>query len=473
MATKDLEAFGQQLKKLRETAGLFQRQVADRLSQLHAEKDPQTDLGVDGNRISKWENAFVDKNGRRWKPARRDVLYLIEVFAAQLTPETARQWAQQAGYLLDAHELQPIFPHSPTPPPAPPPPSGPAAGLERLNVLPSQRLFGVDQKQEKLQEILTQKEAPWLVAIDGIGGIGKTSLAHSVARHLTRQGSFFDVAWVSAKREEYRTGSGDVQSTTGEPALNADTLVEKLLQQLDEGLSLAGRSFQEKLSLLTHRLKEQAHLIVVDNLETAADYNALIPTLQKLANPSKILLTSRHSLHQYPTVLRFNLSELEQADAFSLLRHEAQVRGIAALAEAPPSALENIYGVVGGNPLALKLVVGLLCVLPLGQVLSNLKEAQGKSVDQLYTYIYWRAWDTLSEAGQYVLLVMPLANGGTMDQLLALVPLELNEVTQALQELARLSLVQISGSIEERRYTIHRLTETFLLKEAIRWQEAT
>jgi len=39
---------------------------------------------------------------------------------------------------------------------------------------------------------------------------------------------------------------------------------------------------------------------VVDNLETAADYRALIPDLQSLVNPTKILLTSRHSLHDYP-----------------------------------------------------------------------------------------------------------------------------------------------------------------------------
>jgi len=73
--------------------------------------------------------------------------------------------------------------------------------------------------------------------------------------------------------------------------------------------------------------------------------------------------------------------------------------------------------VVGGNPLALKLVVGQLCVLPLSQVLENLKQARGQTIDDLYTYIYWQAWHTLDETSQKVLLVMPLVHGERLTSL--------------------------------------------------------
>jgi len=68
---------------------------------------------------------------------------------------------------------------------------------------------------------------------------------------------------------------------------------------------------------------------------------------------------------------------------------------------------------------------------------------------------------------------MPLAQGGALKQLLAVSQLDASELGQALQQLASLSLVQVGGTLDERRYTIHRLTETFLLNEAIKWQQSS
>jgi hypothetical protein len=133
--------------------------------------------------------------------------------------------------------------------------------------------------------------------------------------------------------------------------------------------------------------------------------------------------------------------------------------------------LEAIYRVVGGNPLALKLVIGQIHILPLSHVLENLRQAQGKRTEDLYTYIYWQAWQRLDTPSQKVLLVMPLAQGGTLVQLTRVSELALPELNQALEHLITLSLVEAYGDIEERRYRIHRLTETFLLTEVTKWQQ--
>jgi hypothetical protein len=153
-----------------------------------------------------------------------------------------------------------------------------------------------------------------------------------------------------------------------------------------------------------------------------------------------------------------------------LLQYEAEIRGVTALTHASETQLGGIYDVVGGNPLALKLVVGQLCVLPLSQVLKSLKQTQSKTIDDLYTYIYWQAWRGLDETGQQVLLVMPLAQGGTFDQLVAVSEIEKKELDHALKQLVKLSLVEVGGDLEQRRYRIHRLTETFLLHEVTKWQ---
>jgi hypothetical protein len=220
-------------------------------------------------------------------------------------------------------------------------------------------------------------------------------------------------------------------------------------------------------------LKQVPSLVVVDNLETLADYETLLPTLLKLANPTKFLLTSRHSLRTHPDIFSWTLAELSLTDTLRLLRQEAETRGLTEAAQAPAEQLQSIHRVVGGNPLALKLVVGQMSILSLAQVLENLKQAQGQNIDQLYTYIYWQAWHMLDAPSQHAFLMMPLANDGPLAQLEAVTQLNPAELSRALQQLVALSLVQVKGTLAERRYTLHRLTETFLLNEAIKWKTSS
>jgi hypothetical protein len=255
-----------------------------------------------------------------------------------------------------------------------------------------------------------------------------------------------------------------------QPALSVETFVDTLLTQLDPSLILA-RAHEEKLAILTRWLKTQPYLVVVDNLETAVDYQSLLPLLQRLANPSKFLITSRYSLRTQGAGIHCQtLRGLSQADAAALLKYEAETREIPPLAQASPAQLESIYQVVGGNPLALKLVVGQLSVLPLAQVLDTLRQADSKTVEDLYTYIYWQAWELLSPAGRQTLVAMPLAQEGSFEEVMEESELDAAQAGQALRELTGLSLVEVGGDLERPHYRIHRLTETFLLNEVIKWQ---
>jgi hypothetical protein len=104
-------------------------------------------------------------------------------------------------------------------------------------------------------------------------------------------------------------------------------------------------------------------------------------------------------------------------------------------------------------------------------VLGNLKEAQGRKITELYTYIYWQSWQALSDIARQALLALPVASprGSTLDHLAVVSGLELTELGQALEELTGFSLVEVGGDLEHRRYSIHRLTETFLLTEITQW----
>lgn len=335
-------------------------------------------------------------------------------------------------------------------------------------LLADQQFFGITQVRRALLEQLCMEKTPWLVAIDGIGGIGKTILATLLVHELVANARFAKFAWVSAKQTEFQPATGLHETTR--PALDEETLTALLLAQLLAQPPLTA-SHQEKRALLIDLLKAEAHLVVVDNLETVADTTALLPFLRQLANPSKFLLTSRWSLQSESGIFCYSLHELNMTDTLAFLRHEAEVRGIQALIDARQAQLERIYRVVGGNPLALKLVIGQTRFLPLTQVLTNLQEAQGHQVRDLYTYIYWQAWQLLDDTGRRLLLVLPVESNSTYGQLAALQLFDGATLQRALAQLLTLSLVQVRGDLEEPRYTLHRLTETFLLREVVQWQQ--
>jgi hypothetical protein len=338
---------------------------------------------------------------------------------------------------------------------------------QRLLLPPREELVGVREYFSRLLPLLTTAGPPWLISIEGLGGIGKTALAGALLRHPDLMYPFTDLAWVSAKPQDFYPGLELVENPRA--ALSPQALIEALLKQLWPEQPLPD-SPGERQMLLSRRLKERPILVVVDNLETIVDYETLLPLLSQLASPGKFILTSRHSLRQVSPVYCCQLAALSLADALEFIRSQARRRSIEALTAATDADLTRIFEVVGGHPLALKLVIGQLSALPLAQVIDHLKSATGREIDQLYTYIYWQAWQMLAPPGQQLLLMMPLAQHGSFDQLLALSQLAPADLSQAIHQLARLSLLQISGSLATPRYTIHRLTETFLLNEAIKWR---
>ncbi|MCP4407926.1 MAG: AAA family ATPase, partial [Gammaproteobacteria bacterium] len=266
------------------------------------------------------------------------------------------------------------------------------------------QLIGAERHMTKLGEILLEADNHWLVAIEGIGGIGKTSLAHAVTRHIIQHNLFDDVGWVSAKTQIFKL-SGQTETIT-QPALTTESLVDQLAAQLMPNLPKPETLSAEELQSLLHtRLQQRRHLIVIDNLETLHDVEVLLPTLHQLANPSKFLLTSRERFYDDAVpVYHFPLPELNQTEALALIRYETKQHNLIRLQQADEADLKRIYQTVGGNPLALRLVVGQTHVFALDVILDDLAQARGKTVDELYAFIYRRAWDSLDEAARRLFL---------------------------------------------------------------------
>ncbi|MCB0181541.1 MAG: AAA family ATPase, partial [Anaerolineae bacterium] len=231
----DLKKFGEQLKTVRHQAQLSQNEFVDALNQL-AQAGPTEDYRViDGPLVSRWEHGAMYK-GRYWKPTRSYMRYLIRLFAGQLDLLTAQQWTAQAGYQFSRAELQDIF-------------SVQATVVDWGETPHLGSFYGRETELETLDRWLVVDRCR-LVAIVGMGGIGKTDLAAKVARQVS---SHFDfVIW---------------RSLINAPPLTSmlRSWFQVLSQQQLNGLP---DHLTEQLELLFDTLRRQRCLLILDNVET-------------------------------------------------------------------------------------------------------------------------------------------------------------------------------------------------------------
>jgi hypothetical protein len=335
------------------------------------------------------------------------------------------------------------------------------------------RLIGADAPLAELTHALNEGPAH-MIAITGLGGLGKTTLADALARQCVGR-SFDDVGWVTAQRQRFHPGGAIME--VKQPALTVDALIERLAKQLVAEPSGAAPtpatktrlaamlSVSEAAAALEAQLQagDRRYLLVVDNLETVTDLETLLPVLRRLAGPSaRVLLTSREGLYGEPGVSSYVLRELGEADALELVRAEAHAHNVRPLLAATDAELRPVYECVGGNPLALRLIVGQAHVHALATVLADLATAPGARADSLYTYIYRQAWVALDENSRQVWMAATLSPRATVAELANHTGLPGSEVCRCVEVLTSRSLVDCRGDLREPQYTVHALTRTFL-----------
>jgi len=361
----------------------------------------------------------------------------------------------------------------------------------RLQPATYTRLFGFEEARANVVEQLLATDSPWVVAIVGLGGIGKTALADSVTRQVIRRFHFDEVIWLRveghgmgapnltleslwvslAKRLWPQKGAHNTTQHNTTQHTQCGATKDNTAHPITSHYSAVQDSPHQRMMRVRHALKSKAHLVVIDNLE--ADTAFLLQHLRDLATPSKFLLTTRTRPPGQAGVFTLSVNELTKHDSAALLRYHAATIGLHDLAQASEADSEAIYDITGGNPLALKLVVSLAAVLPLPQILADLKRSRAGQIEEMYRHIYWKAWQTLTPQARDLLQAMPLVaeSGAPPEQMQAISDLSEAQLWPSIMELTSRSLLEVRGTTWERRYGIHRLTETFLYTEIIDWKE--
>lgn len=360
-------------------------------------------------------------------------------------------------------------------------------------------LFGLAEKEETMRNIAVSSEQPWIINVVGMGGVGKTTLAHSLALWAADHEAFEHIIWITAKSDEFNPWSGQcqpyldlahsessvihsiphayaasnvpMQEKDGHQILTSlDTLLDRIASQLGmTELPSDPMQTYAKQEALRSFLDKHPALIVIDNLETLADTMNVIEDCRLLARPSKIVLTSRYSIHS-DDIFHMRMDELTEEDSIALLYEEVRGRGHGRITERDVECLKDIYQIIGGNPLALKLVAGQMAILPLHTILTQIRAVDNSSQAEreLYSYLYRHTWQLLSPKARHILLALSVlpAEGATLNDLVTVASIELQQLCSALLELVDYSLVNVGGW-SDKIYTIYRLTHTFLVNQVL------
>ncbi|GAA2820653.1 BTAD domain-containing putative transcriptional regulator [Crossiella cryophila] len=274
---------------------------------------------------------------------------------------------------------------------------------------------------------LLTSTAPPVCAIDGMAGIGKTSLAvhtaHRLAPHYPGAHLYLDLHGHTAGHQP------------AEPAAALGALLRALGIPGDRvPADLAGRAARWR-----HELAGQRALILLDNAASAAQVRPLLP-----GNPDcLVLITSRRRLVDLEAAHVLSLDVLPPADAIALFTAVAGAHR----ADAEPAAVAEVLRHCGHLPLAIRIAAARLRSRPawtveyLAQRLhaGELRELGG-SVSAALTL----SVQHLAPAGQRLFRLLGLHPGVTFDRYLAAAATDLSvaEAEELLEDLVDAHLLQ-------------------------------
>jgi tetratricopeptide (TPR) repeat protein len=297
-----------------------------------------------------------------------------------------------------------------------------------------------------------------VIAVEGLGGMGKTA--------VTRE-----VAWLCAESADRFRAIVWTEDRDGTLRLN---------DVLDSIADVLGYTYLHSMPLpdkekeVHKHLRSTSCLLIVDNLETVTDKQLIDFVTRVPEPPSKVIVTSREQ--QLRAAWAVALGKLEPADGLELIRKEAARLGLHALHEAPAADLRTLYDATGGNPLAIRLGTGQMKAegATLGEIIAELNSAEDSD---LFKVLFERSWDKTLAGDEYarrVLATLALCPGpASRTALEAGSDVHHSYLRSALTRLIAVSLVDPvdTATATEGHYQLHTLTRAFVRRRLARSPE--
>ena len=250
-----------------------------------------------------------------------------------------------------------------------------------------------DEIKTALQS-LQPNSRTFIIGIEGIGGVGKSTLAIELAYLCVENDLFESVIWISAK-EATLTLHGI------EPVMPEAKTLSDILITIGTSLgnpTIGNLSIQDQIKRAYSLLSRRTTLLVLDNFESLSrnEQREIIDFLRRSPITLKVVITSRERVSEGQII---RLQGLSFEESHALLEWDAQQKNI----QLTKDQNKYLVDITGGLPLALLWVQGQIAVLgySVTQVLDKLSLDTDTPILQ---YCFNHSWDLLRHSNEKKLL---------------------------------------------------------------------
>jgi tetratricopeptide (TPR) repeat protein len=270
--------------------------------------------------------------------------------------------------------------------------------LERstaLASLPRRPYFvGRDEEIKAILQSLQPNSRTFIIGIEGIGGMGKSTLAIELSHRCIENDLFEAVIWISAK-ESILTLHGI------EPVIPEAKTLSDILITIGTSLgnpTIGNLSIQDQIKRAYNLLSRRTTLLVLDNFESLSknEQRDIVDFLRRSPMTLKVVITSRERVSE-GQVIRLQGLSFEESNA--LLDWDAQQKNI----HLTKDQSKYLVDLTGGLPLALLWVQGQIAVL--GYSVTQVLDKLSLDADiPILQYCFNHSWNLLGESDAKKLL---------------------------------------------------------------------
>ena len=314
------------------------------------------------------------------------------------------------------------------------------------------KFIGRENERKQIYALLSPHHRSWVITIDGIGGIGKSTLALEIADEYCRkyydfpqQERFDAIVWTTAK-QTILTGEGIISRSRALRTLNDIYATIAITLQREE---IIRAPMDDQDALVCKALTQQRTLLVIDNLETVDDEQVLT-FIRDVPSPTKIIITTRHRIDvAYP----IRLMAISEDDSLQLIGDTAKLKGV----ELTTDESHQLYQRTGGVPLA---IVWSIAQMGFGYTIESVLNRIGQPNSDIAKFCFDAALERVKgKPSHKLLLALSLfatdADREALGQITGMSELDRDD---GLVDLERLSLINKSNG----RFNLLPLTKSFV-----------
>lgn len=237
-------------------------------------------------------------------------------------------------------------------------------------------------REETISEILEHldyKDKTWVVSIDGLGGIGKTSLAREIAYRCNYAKTFEDIIWITTQQ---RFLSPTTLTEMDSSLVEFDDVLNFICNAFGQ-LTAKDFSLENKFNTVNKLMENRRCLLVLDNVETMNNTKKIEYFLRKTPHLTKTIVTSRRTISGPVTGEKLiRLNPLMESESLLLIEHLQKNKAI----DLSEEQQTTLFQLCSGIPIAIEWSIGRMSLLSVRVVLDDLRTHT--NMDNLTNYCF-------------------------------------------------------------------------------------